>query len=157
MQKSLLCVIGLFGLLAASSGPLSAQPAPTPADLTLHPGDTITWTPTSTHGVQFGGRTDVTTFTAIQGLLTLDPPPTANAQGAAQAGLGKTLKATVKSDAVAGSTFNFTCQAHPSDMVTVQFKIEAGAGGQSHDITTPGATKKWILKTATGDKNLNKP
>src|SRR4029077_12034548 len=57
MERTLLSGLSVLGTLAVGLGLLYAQVPPlTPDDLTLRPGDTITWSPISPHRVQFGGN-----------------------------------------------------------------------------------------------------
>jgi hypothetical protein len=87
MLKQLLVAVLVFGGLVVGLKPLSAQVLPpTPDDLTLHPGDSITWTPFAPHKARFGGpdvmhngKTEsLTPFSDVQKVLVLDPALTAN-------------------------------------------------------------------------------
>jgi hypothetical protein len=142
---------------------LSAQEqAPTEQDLTLHPGDTITWSPSQPHRVQFGGP-GVTAFSEVEKILTdIKPSLTANTQGVATAPAGAVVTATVRDDAatMGVSEFNFTCgfPPHTAQMVTVPFKIAAGGGQQLRDVQIVSANGplRWVLKSP-GDKSLAQP
>lgn len=170
MSKVLPWVLGLVGLLAIGGGPLMAQAesAPTADELTLRPGDTITWAPASPHRVRFGGtvthqgaQLPLTTFAAVENLIEITPKLTPDANGIALAGVGEKVTASVKSTAAPGEEFFFTCgfPPHTGMMVTVAFKIAAAAAGQpARNIEIVSANPpRWLLKTPAGDKSLNRP
>jgi plastocyanin len=156
MFKRLLAGIGFVVMLATGPTGLSAQPAPSPEDLTLHPGDTITWTPGPPHGVQFGGVQGVSAFTAVKAILDFgnanlpESPP-----GVAKGGQNVVVNATVKADAAVGAVFNFTCQVH-NNMISLPFKIAAAVPGQKRDVQIVGATgpNRWVIKV---DRKLGPP
>jgi plastocyanin len=156
MPKTLAPVLTVLGLLIAGAMPLMAQePPPTPQELTLHPGDTIKWTPGPNHGVQFGDVPGVAPFATVQAILDLTPPLTANPPGVGKAGKGNPLTATVRTSATVGATFNFTCSEH-NDMITLPFTIAAAGPGVSKrdvEIVAAGPPRRWILKS-TPDKKL---
>jgi hypothetical protein len=157
---------GALSLLALGSTPLSAQPAPTPDDLALHPGDTITWTPVTPHKVRFGGvagTVTLTPFSDVQKVLKdITPSLTADSQGIATTPAGGVkVTATVQLDASVpnGSEFFFTCGVpqHSAGMVTVPFKVTPRTGQpvRNVQIVTPDdGSRKWILKTDHGDTLL---
>jgi hypothetical protein len=75
-------------LVAFLGSPASvlAQGAPTPDELTLRPGDTITWTVNGPHRLRFGGTVGsvvLPPFDEVTKLLDLDPALTADANGVA--------------------------------------------------------------------------
>jgi hypothetical protein len=174
--KTFFFAIGALSLLAFGSTPLSAQ-APTPGDLTLHPGDKITWSPLTVHRLRFGGSVThnngslaLTPFADVQKVLTFDPldPPfdTVKDPGGdfVRAGEHQTVTATVNPPAPGVSEFFFTCgfnPGHANVMVTVSFKIEAApAGAQPRNVqitTGTGLPLRWVLKTPDGDKSLSRP
>ena len=157
--------LGTIGLIVVGSMPLSAQP--TADELTLRPGDTITWTVSPPHQLRFGGSVThngaplpLTPFATVQTLLDLNPALTAGADGIAlgPTGVGTKVTATVKSSATAGSEFFFTCGFGPHNnlMVTIPFKIAAASGPPRQIEIMSAMPPRWVLKTATGDKNLNR-
>ena len=162
---NILGLVGLVGILVANPAQVLAQ-APSADDLILRPGDTITWSPSAPHRVRFGGTVthngkplDLTPFATIEGLLEITPTLKADASGVAMAATGDKVTATVKSTAAAGTSF-FTCGFIPHNgmMATVAFKIEARQGQPARTIEIVSANPpSWLLKTATGDKNLNRP
>ena len=96
MSKVLLWVLGVVGILAMGGGPLMAQvePAPTAEELTLRPGDTISWAPASPHHVRFGGtvthkgaQLPLTTFATVENLIEITPKLTPDANGIALGGI----------------------------------------------------------------------
>jgi len=168
MVRTLLWVLSLLGTLALSLGLPSAQePAPTPDDLTLRPGDTITWSPSMPHRVRFGGtvthnntQVTLTPFSDIQKVLEFSSPLSADPQGVALADSGVAITAKVKSDAATSGVpeFFFTCGfiGHTGLMVTIPFKITPSDGRPARNIQIVSANPpRWILKGE--DKNLNKP
>jgi plastocyanin len=175
MCKMLLAVSGFLIAAVATLVPVSAQePAPTPAELTLRPGDTITWTPDPPHRVRFGGSVAhggtlaLTPFAEVEKILDITPKLTAGSDGIARAGTGEKVTATVKADADKAGVpeFFFTCgfPAHPDIMVTVSFKIAAAAGQPARDVRISPAdsgTPRWLLHTtpgnAAGDRKLTRP
>jgi hypothetical protein len=170
MTKNLLAALGLTALLTVGLGPLLAQePAPTQDDLTLRPGDTITWAPSPPHRVRFGGTVShngnlaLTPFADVQKVLNISPALVADAQGVALGDTGATVTATVKSDAATSgvSEFFFTCgfPPHTGMMVTVPFKVAPPIAGQPpRNVQIVSANPpRWVLKTAQGDKKLTRP
>jgi plastocyanin len=169
MSKTLLAIFAVSGLLAIGVPPASAQePVPTPAELTLHPGDTITWTTSGPHRLRFGGSVThngapltLTSFADVQKVLDITPPLTADAQGIARAPSGTTVTAKVKTDAATQgvSEFFFTCgfDPHKDLMVTVSFQIAASSGDAPRTLQINSANPpRWVLKD-TPDKNLTRP
>jgi plastocyanin len=173
MPKTLISILIFLGALTVGPGSLLAQePPPTPADLTLRPGDTITWSPNAPHLVRFGGTVThkgaqvvLTPFSDVQKVLDISPPPlTVDAQGVALAGSGQKVTATVKTDAPTSGVaeFFFTCGfvPHTGLMVTVPFKIAASSGQPARNVqivSVSAGTPRWVLKTPQGDKNLTRP
>jgi hypothetical protein len=172
MSKTLLPVLLFVCMLTIGSAPLSAQePAPSPGDLILHPGDMITWSPKPPHRVRFGGtvthndaQLTLTSFDDVKTVLEIDPPPlTIESGGFARAGTGKPVSAKVKVGAAASGVpeFFFTCgfDPHVGIMVTVPFKIMPSDGQQARDVQIESALgpPRWILKTPQGDKKLTRP
>jgi hypothetical protein len=170
MPKLLVSILMAFGVFLIEPGPLSAQVTPpTPEDLTLRPGDTITWTPSAPHKVRLGGPAvthggkpvALTPFSDVQKILTLQPALTADAQGIATTPGTTPVTATVKQDAVISGVpgFNFTCGfvPHYGLMVTVPFTITAQSSPAQPPKTlqiVPANGPIWILKTPQGDKRL---
>jgi hypothetical protein len=157
--------LGLVGIVVFSSMPLSAQP--TADELTVRPGDTITWTVSPPHQLRFGGSVThsgaplaLTPFATVQTILDLNPAMTPGTDGIAlgPTGAGAKVTATVKSSAAAGSEFFFTCGFGPHNnlMVTVPLKIAAASGPPRQIEIMSAMPPRWVLKTATGDKNLNR-
>lgn len=170
MVRHLAQTLTFAAILALNSMPVFAQePPPTAEELTLRPGDTITWTVNSPHKVRFGGTVThnnaplaLTPFADVQNILDLNPALTAGTDGIALGPTGTDAKvtATVKSSASAGAEFFFTCGfgPHTSLMVTVPFKIAAANGQPPRQIEIVSAgPPRWLLKTATGDKKLTLP
>jgi hypothetical protein len=164
-----------FLMLCIALGPGSfatSEPSPTPQDLTLHPGDKITWMPTAPHRVRFGGSITfnnatlaLTSFSDVSKVLKdFNPPLTADGQGVALAPTGTKVTATVSETAATSgvSGFFFTCgfPPHSPVMVTVDFKIEpAPAGSQPRDIqiiSSPNGPVRWLLQTTDGNKTLTR-
>ena len=59
MSKTLLSMLSFVGMLAIAPAALLAAEIQTPLteeELTLRPGDTITWTPVTVHRIRFGGK-----------------------------------------------------------------------------------------------------
>src|SRR5258708_4661734 len=58
MFKPFLSILSLVGVLALAPPLLAAEipGPPTDEELTLRPGDTITWSPASVHRIRFGGK-----------------------------------------------------------------------------------------------------
>jgi hypothetical protein len=173
MPRLLVSVLIAFGVFVIRTGPLLAQvTAPTPEDLTLRPGDKITWTPSPPHKIRFGGpavmhggkSVALSSFTDVQKNLTLQPALTADAQGIATTPGSTPVTATVKADAATSGVpgFNFTCgfAPHYGLMVTVPFTIAAQTSPPQPAKTLqiePAGGPIWILKTAKGDKRLTLP
>lgn len=173
MSKSLFSGILAFSVLFIDATPLSAQVSPpTPDDLTLHPGDTITWTPANPHKVRFGGPAEkhgattvaLTPFSDVQKVLTLQPALTANAQGIATTPGSTPVTAKVKPDAATSGVtgFDFTCgfAPHYGLMVTVPFKIVPNTippqPARTLQIGVAGGPI-WVLNTPQGQKRLTLP
>jgi hypothetical protein len=172
MYKIIIWAFAL-GVSTLGSAPfVPPEPPPTQQELTLHPGDKITWTPAAPHRVRFGGSItfnnaplSLTPFSDVSKVLKdFNPPLTADAQGMAVAPTGTKVMATVSETAATSgiSGFFFTCgfPPHSPGMVTVDFKIEpAPSGGQPRDvqiISSPNGPVRWLLKTADGNKNLTR-
>jgi len=181
MSKKFLSALVLVGMLALHPAWVPAAEIQTPLteeELTLHPGDTIRWTPSSVHRIQFGGkvRKDTITLPSFEQVkkvlqdITLDPPtPALEVTGdiAKSAQLQKVV-ATVRPDAATAGVpeFFFTCgfnNTHGNDMVTVSFKFApapAGAKPRTVEIITtndpPAPNHRFLLKTAAGEKSLTR-
>lgn len=146
MSKSLLGILGFVGMLALVPGPIQAAEIPTPPtdqELTLRPGDTITWSPSSVHRVRFGGKVrpdsadfptnnnvQLPSFTDVKKVLDIAPiaPDWTITGDIAKAGQAQKVVATVKANAhtLGVPELIFTCgfsDGHADDMVTVSFKF----------------------------------
>ena len=158
-----------FLALSSAATPLFAQePPPTAEELTLHPGDTITWTPSSPHRLRFGGTVThggssltLTAFADVQKVLNISPSLTVDSDGIALGGTGETINATVKSDAATSGVtqFFFTCgfPFHTGLMVTLPFTIQANSGQTPRNIQLVSANPpRWVLKDSP-DKKLTRP
>jgi hypothetical protein len=188
MSKRLLGILGFVAMLALASGPVQAAEIPTPPtdeELTLHPGDTITWSPSSVHRVRFGGKVRPNTadfptnnnvqlpsFTDIKKVLDIAPinPDWTITGDIAKAGQAQKVVATVKANAhtLGVPELIFTCgfsDGHADDMVTVSFKFApplAAPATRSIEIITangpppPGAIHRFLLKTVAGEKSLTR-
>ena len=166
MLKMLLKVVMVVAALAVVPT-LTAQTGPTPEELTLRPGDTLTWTTQSPHRLRFGGSVThngkplpLTLFADVQKVLEFNVAPTVDAQGVAKWPSGAPLTATVKKDA--GTTgikeFFFTCgfDMHANVMVTASFTIAARGSEPQRKVEIASASPaKWLLKP--GDKDLKRP
>ena len=188
MSKTALGILSALAMLAANSGSLSAaeEPPASAAELTLHVGDTITWTPEagSQHRLRFGGTVtldggatlELTKFTDVQKVLdNFNPaPPSADPDGVVSWPAATPVTAKVKADTgtPAVTEFFFTCGfgPHTGRMVTVPFKIVPAVSGQParnvqivsvHGAPSPSNPLRWILQTkpgdSTGDRSLRRP
>jgi hypothetical protein len=168
MLRKIIFAVCLAVVVAAAT-PLTAQePAPSPDELILRPGDTITWTPSSPHRLRFGGTVThsgapltLTPFSDVQKVLEINPPLTADSTGVALGGTGAVVNATVKSDAATSGVaeFFFTCgfPAHTGLMVTVPFTVQARNGQPQRNVQIVSANPpRWILKDSP-DKKLTRP
>src|SRR5947207_13852977 len=100
---SLLSAAVLFAISVEAQGP------PTPEELTLRPGDTITWTtqaPPSVHRLRFGGsvthngqQLNLTTFDNAKKILDLDQNLTVDGNGIARGTPGVKVTGKVRADA----------------------------------------------------------
>ena len=138
MGKLFVGFVASLVLLTGTHISAVAQNAPTPDELTLRPGDTITWTVNGPHRLRFGGTVGsvvLPPFDEVTKLLDLDPALTADANGVA-IGPSTPVKATVKSSATAGAEFFFTCgfPPHNAVMTTVSFKIAAPNGQPARQV-----------------------
>src|SRR5690349_1253541 len=116
-------VIGATSAAAQRSASNRAAPqaSPTPEELTLHPGDTLTWTTTAPHQLRFGGSVThggplaLTPWTDVQKVLDVQQSPTVDGQGVARWPSGTPVTATVKADAATSTVkeFFFTCGFNP--------------------------------------------
>jgi hypothetical protein len=186
MSKTLLGVLSLMGALAMAPPVRAAeiQTPPTDEELTLRPGDTITWSPSSVHRVRFGGKvrpdnTDFPTnnnvqlpsFAGVKKVLDIAPinPDWAVTGDIAKAGQAQKVVATVRANAhtLGVPELIFTCgfsDGHADDMLTVSFKFAApavpAAPPRNVEITTtndpPPPNHRFLLKTAAGEKNLTR-
>lgn len=181
MFKPFVSTLSLIGMLALAPPLLAAEIAtpPTEEELTLRPGDTITWSPSGVHRIRFGGKvrpnaTDFPTnnnvqlpsFTDVKKVLNITPiTPDFDVDGdVAKAGGAQKVVATVRDNAqtLGVPALIFTCgfsNGHANDMVTVSFKFAAAAAPpapRNIEIITAngGATHRFLLKTPAGEKNL---
>jgi hypothetical protein len=156
-------------LLTLFAVPVPAQTGPTPEELTLRPGDTLTWTTAAPHRLRFGGTVthdgkplSLTSFADVQKILDLSPAPTVDAQGIARWLAGAKVTAKVKTDAAKQDVkeFFFTCgfDPHATIMTTVSFTIAAAGAAPPRmvDISS-GNPPRWVMKTPSGDKDLKRP
>jgi hypothetical protein len=173
MFDRLAWISGLLALVAFGANSALAQAtSPTDAELTLRPGDMITWAPNAPHRVRFGGTVNhsganlvLTPFADIQKVLDISPALTADAQGVATTPDpgGQKVSAKVKDDAASSGVteFFFTCgfPFHTGIMVTVAFKVAPKDAAQPpRDVQIVSINPPaWILKTPTGDKKLVRP
>lgn len=164
-MRILVSALSLIGILVFGSTPLLAQV--TPEELTLRPGDTVTWTVNPPHRVRFGGSVTfngaplpLTTFADVQKIFDLTPALTAGSNGIALGPTGANAKLTGKVKPTASGSFFFTCgfPAHSNLMVTVAFTVAApnGQPARNVEIVSAGPPPHWVLKTPSGDKDLNR-
>jgi hypothetical protein len=147
MFKPFLSILSLIGMLALAPPLLAAEipGPPTDEELTLRPGDTITWSPDSVHRIRFGGKVRTNTakfptnnnvqlpsFTDVKKVLDIAPiDPDFEVTGdIAKAGQLQKVVAKVRANAhtLGVPGLIFTCGFSPShgdDMVTVSFKFAA--------------------------------
>jgi hypothetical protein len=188
MTKRLVSIIVFIGMLALIPGRIHAAEIPTsPTDeeLTLRPGDTITWSPSSVHRVRFGGKVrpdsgdfptnnnvQLPSFTDVKKVLDIAPitPDWTITGDIAKAESAQKVVATVKANAntLGVPELIFTCgfsDGHADDMVTVSFKfappLPAPAPRNIEIITAngpppPGAIHRFLLKTDAGEKSLTR-
>lgn len=166
MIRGLLSILSLLNMLALPGLVSAQEPPPTLDELTLRPGDTITWSPTAPHRLRFGGtvthnniEVKLTPFSDVQKILDVSPALKADAQGVALAETGAKVTAKVKADAATSgvSEFFFTCgfTPHTGLMVTVPFKIAPSKGEPARNVEIVSANPpRWILKS---DKKLTRP
>jgi hypothetical protein len=165
----------LLALVVCLSGPaVASAQGLTTEERTVRPGDTLTWTTGIPHRLRFGGNVThngksipVTSFKEIDQVLEFDAKPTIDAQGVARWPSGKPVTARVRPTAAASGVkeFFFTCgfDQHADMMVTVSFIVEAAGVTpvKKVEISSAGPPNgpppRWLLKTATGDKNLKRP
>jgi hypothetical protein len=174
MSKTLLSILSLLGMLAVGPTPTWAQePAPSKEELTLRPGDTITWRPSSVHRVRFGGKVRstlrLTPFADVKQVLDFSPitPPFSVDQDFVRGESAQKVTATVNANAQTSGVpdFFFTCgfsDDHADDMVTVPFTIASPlpTPGQPRNveiITTNNPKHRWLLKTSAGNRTLTRP
>ena len=182
-MKMIPSIFGLIVAFAVPSSLIQAAEIQTPLtdeELTLRPGDTITWSPGNPHRIRFGGSVmhsgnaiRLPSFQNVQKVLDLvlmpATPPFEVAGEVAKSGTTpQKVVATVKADAHMAGVMElfFTCgfnDVHANNMVTVAFKFAAPAPGQRRDveITTapePGPPNhRFLLKTPAGEKKLTRP
>jgi hypothetical protein len=172
VSKKLLSVLTFIAPFALGLGPAFTQePPPTPAELTLHPGDTITWSFQTPHRLRFGGTVThsganlaLTPFADVQKVLEdFEPPPPAESGGVVRWPTGPDGKVAAKVRADTSTPpvteFFFTCgfDPHTGLMVTVPFKIEPGTGQPARHLQIISANPpRWVLKGAP-DKKLSRP
>lgn len=170
MSQLFKALFACSAILAISMGQLSAQESPPSSeDLTIRPGDTITWSPVG-HQVRFGGSVThngatlaLTPIDAVKKVLDLNPPPpNPEPAGFVRYDHGVKVVATVRADAATSgvSEFFFTCgfDPHFDLMVTVPFKIQPADGQPTRNVEIVSADPpRWVLKTPQGDKILTLP
>jgi hypothetical protein len=176
---------GIFGLIvsfAVMPSPVQAAEIQTPLtdeELTLRPGDTITWSPENPHRIRFGGSVvhggnmvRLPSFDTVKKVLDIVlmptmPPLEVTGEVAKSATAPQKVVATVIADAhMAGVTeFFFTCgfnEPHANNMVTVSFKFAAPISGQRRNVEIITAevfppNHRFLLKTPAGEKKLTRP
>jgi hypothetical protein len=133
--------------------PVVAQPALSPDDLIIRPGDTIVWSASTSHQVQFGGI-GLTPLDDVNKVLTFTPALTVTGNtGLSAVGGDPMLTATVKSDA-AGSgvaAIVFTCGKHPGQMKTKPFPVQAATRApRTIKIKSDPNGNNWLLEKDGG-------
>jgi hypothetical protein len=152
-MKMIPSIFGLIFSFAVPSSLLQAAEIQTPLtdeELTLRPGDTITWSPSSVHRIRFGGKVrpdkgdfptnnnvQLPSFTNLKKVLNITTPIDSDfavTGDIAKAGEAQKVVAAVKADAhtLGVPELIFTCgfsDAHADDMVTVSFKFAAPLPG----------------------------
>ena len=156
----------------ALASALAEDQNPTSEEVTLRPGDKITWTPTNPHRVRFGGTITVndaevrlTSFSDVQKVLKdFNPQLTVDAEGIALGPPGGKVTATVREEADQSgvSSFFFTCgfPPHRVAMVTTDFLIAPGSGNNhARDVQIRSSNNPlaWMLRGADGDRPLTRP
>lgn len=149
LSAATLCV----ALFAMSLSAAFAQPASTPADRVLRPGDTIQWVPAGPHKLQLGSA-GLTPVTDVDKILTFSPAPVSNTGGVRIWDAAQAVTATVKDDADKQglANFIFTCGAHIGQMKSQPFTIEskpAGATTRTFRIRSDPSIK-WIMQKPDG-------
>lgn len=173
-------VVGLIIGLAIVPMVVQAAEIPTPPtdeELTLRPGDTITWTPGSPHRIRFGGSVThsgqtvtLPSFDNVKKVLDLVLQPAASFEIDGEVAKSGTepqkVVGTVKANAhLAGvPELIFTCGfniIHANNMVTVSFKFAApGPARKDIEIITmeqAPPNHRFLLKTSAGEKKLTRP
>jgi hypothetical protein len=176
---SVFTVIAAIALLSAGVQAAEIPTPPTDEELTLHPGDTITWSPGNPHRVRFGGTVvhkgnmiTLPSFATVKRVLDLvlmpaTPPFDEMGDIARSATAPQKVIATVKANADTEGVMElfFTCgfnETHANNMVTRSFKFAAQVPGQHRDveIITAGVAPpdhRFLLRTPAGEKNLTRP
>ena len=172
MRTHRLRLIAVVLLLIGLTVTLPAHNTPTPEELTLRPGDTVTWIPAPQHSLRFGGNVThngkplaLTAPADIEALLTNFKPPLPpkpkSGEDTRVFRPGEKVTATVSADAAKHKVaeFFFTCGVHPNPMVTMSFVIKpAGADQMPRTVEIDGGPGfVWFLKTPTGNKSLKRP
>jgi hypothetical protein len=165
-----LVLLALLGMLVVVPAPLLAaeiSDPPTTDELTLRPGDKITFSPQTVHRIRFGGKVrpsavkfptnnnvQLHSFATIKKVLDFAPmTPDFQVTGdIAKAGQAQKVVATVKADAHTQgvSEISFTCgfnDSHADDMVTISFKIAAPLPPPAPPAPAPAARNVEITST----------
>jgi plastocyanin len=160
-KRAALIFLSMAMWIAATTGDAVAQSGPTPDDLTLRPGDTITWSGPG-HVVQFGGSAAGVTLTPladVQKILTFTPPLDVN-DGAGFSTKDQvplvTAKLNANADQQGVSAFDFICAIHAPLMHSRPFTVAPKAGHLDRTVKIKAVGTSWMLETAHGDVLLDK-
>ena len=133
-------------------------------EVVVRQNDIIEWQGVSgpAHVVQFGGTVSGVTLTTpkqAQEIFTFDPqtPLLPNGLSKESGSNGKLLlKATVKAATPVNTTFRFACGNHPSQMLSIPFRVEAaGASPQTHIIKGVSGLHWKLEKSPTEDIHVD--
>lgn len=148
--------------IACSMAGAAAQAGPTPEDLTLRPGDTITWSGLG-HVVQFGGSVAGVTLTPlsdVQKVLSFTPALDISQDG--KSGFSTkdqtplvSAKVNANADQQGVSAFDFICVIHAPSMHSKPFTIAPKDGHADRVVKIKSAGTRWMLETAHGDVRLD--
>src|ERR1700694_1072786 len=165
-RSALVCLTTAIWI-ACSIADAAAQAGPTPEDLTLRPGDTITWSGPG-HVVQFGGSAaggttlppPLTPLSDVQKVLSFTPALELSSDG--KSGFSTkdqtplvSAKVNANADQQGVSAFDFICVIHAPSMHSKPFTIAPKDVHADRVVKIKSAGTKWMLETAHGDVRLD--
>ena len=149
MSKAPSTVALLLGLYTLSPDLTAAESMSRPGDRIVRPGDRIEWVVPNPHRLRVGGA-GLTSLEGVDKILNFSPALTPKPGNIRESGSDAPVTGTVKDGAEMQGVANFvfTCGAHPGQMLSHPFTVEAKVDGEAPRTfrITADDDLRWIME-----------